>query len=372
MSTNLPLLEKYNTTTPSMTCAGLLGLAFGYGSLHEATLRAQPEPKPGKSGKPAAIRPMPDPAQDIGIRKGFSLMARIIGQPLDDNRTAGLTAGLCDLYYLLWSVERVAVTYGLTTMGNQDWYSWGAELLLPAQGADGSWRGKFGRDVDTSFALLFLRRANLNRDLTAYLKGHEFVQAALKAARPGNEKTARTQGEEESKNRREKTGKPAAASDAKDADANADRLGTELLKASGRRLDELLDQLKQGKGGAYTEALAGAISRLKGSAKAKAREALAERLARMTPATLRDKLQDEAAEIRRAAALACASKADTELVPDLIPLLEDRQGIVVRAAHVALKDLTRQDFGPAADATPAARQRAAAAWRKWWEKQGSK
>jgi HEAT repeat protein len=106
--------------------------------------------------------------------------------------------------------------------------------------------------------------------------------------------------------------------------------------------------------------------------KTKARDALAERLARMTAATLRDKLQDEAPEIRRAAALACAVKADKQFLPDLVTLLADRQETVARAAHAALKDLTGQDLGPAADAPPEERRRAAAAWKEWLEKQSDK
>jgi len=53
-----------------------------------------------------------------------------------------------------------------------------------------------------------------------------------------------------------------------------------------------------------TLALAAAIPQLTGTVKTKARSALAERLSRMTNHTLKDKLQDDDPEIRRAAALA--------------------------------------------------------------------
>src|SRR5262249_34494569 len=104
-----------------------------------------------------------------------------IGQPLDDAGPGG-AVGLGDTYYLLWSVERVGVAYDLTTIGGNDWYRWGSAILLAAQRADGGWQGKFGTDIDTSFALLFLRRANLSRDLTAHLKGQAPVEVALKSA----------------------------------------------------------------------------------------------------------------------------------------------------------------------------------------------
>src|SRR5262249_28707287 len=93
-------------------------------------------------------------------------------------------------------------------------------------------------------------------------------------------------------------------------------------------------------------ALAQAIPQLTGAAKRKARDALAERLGRMTAATLRAKLQSDDAEIRRAAALACAIKGDIRFAGELIPLLEDPEPTVVRAAETALKTLSGQDLGP--------------------------
>ena len=150
------------------------------------------------------------------------------------------------------------------------------------------------------------------------------------------------------------------------------RLGVDLLKASGQQQDHLLDQLKQGKGVAYTGALAAAIPQLSGAVKTKAREALIERLARMTAFTLHDKLQDDAPEIRRAAALALAMKEEKQAIPDLIGLLEDREATVARASRAALKELTGQDFGPAAGAAPDARAQAVAAWKDWWKRQHGK
>jgi hypothetical protein len=77
---------------------------------------------------------------------------------------------------MLWTLERVAVLYNLDEVDGKDWYHWGAEVLLDTQRADGSWHvgGYPGNlpTVDTSFALLFLKRANLVRDLSKRL---EFV-----------------------------------------------------------------------------------------------------------------------------------------------------------------------------------------------------
>jgi hypothetical protein len=73
-------------------------------------------------------------------------------------------------YYFLWSLERVAVVYGLRTIGGQDWYAWGSEVIVGHQRPDGSWGDSFAGPVDTCFALLFLKRANVAVDLTKILQ----------------------------------------------------------------------------------------------------------------------------------------------------------------------------------------------------------
>src|SRR5262249_7646553 len=96
------------------------------------------------------------------------------------------------VYYLMWSLERVAVAYDLKTIGHKDWYAWGAEILVASQGADGSWEGEHGAPVDTCFALLFLKRTNLAQDLTSSLKGRvqDPGEVTLKSGGVGGEKLA--------------------------------------------------------------------------------------------------------------------------------------------------------------------------------------
>jgi hypothetical protein len=74
---------------------------------------------------------------------------------------------LIDLYFL-WSVERVGVIYNLRKIGSKDWYGWGAEILVANQTPQGKWE-KGGNSnstpvIDTCFALLFLKRANLAKE----------------------------------------------------------------------------------------------------------------------------------------------------------------------------------------------------------------
>jgi hypothetical protein len=66
--------------------------------------------------------------------------------------------------------------------------------------------------------------------------------------------------------------------------------------------------------------------------------------------------------------VAIAMKEETELVGKLIDLLNDAEKTVERAAYAALKALTRQDFGPAANASANDKARAVRAWKAWWQK----
>ena len=112
-----------------------------------------------------------------------------------------------------------------------------------------------------------------------------------------------------------------------------------------------------------------AIPRLGEERREPARRALAERLQRMTAKTLRAKLKEPDAEVRRAATLACSLKRAREHVPDLFPLLDDEEEMVSASARSALKALTGKDFGLPASAGRAERLEAVARWRGWWEKQ---
>jgi hypothetical protein len=132
----------------AMTCAGLLGLAVGRGL---AGIK-DPEYLSGR---------------DEAVEKGLRAVAAGIPRAARYSKTRDRTE--YDLY-LLWSVERVAMLYKLPRIGGKPWYSWGVNILLKEQQKDGSW---YGYDfhgsspvVDTSLALLFLKRVNLARDLS--------------------------------------------------------------------------------------------------------------------------------------------------------------------------------------------------------------
>jgi serine/threonine protein kinase len=144
------------SASPAMTAAGLLGLAMGHGA---AFLKR-------KGGyKERAVK------NDPAITKGLGFLAENIGTlPPGGRLTDTPMPGL----YFLWALERIATLYDLKTIGGKDWYGWGSQLLLVHQRADGAWaNGQYhgsSPHLDTCFALLFLKRANLLQDLTDILR----------------------------------------------------------------------------------------------------------------------------------------------------------------------------------------------------------
>jgi hypothetical protein len=403
-------------SSPTMTCAGLLGLAMYHadagdrnaaggdrakrpGPAKDVTkdpsiaraLRALgttlvappafnvPGARPGGAG---GGRPGAQPA-GAGQAPGVNLPPRLVGGP---NRGGAAPPPQraypvqnARLYYFLWSVERVAVAYGLDKIGNKDWYKYGADILLLNQEADGSWQGAYGSfGADTCFALLFLRKADLAKDLSTSLRGKIKDSSELRAGPLKDResiKPIRSPFENPPDSERGSSEKPVGTANKpttvapKTGNPDVDKLTSELVEDSVGRWKPTLQRLRDGKGPEYTQALAHAIPQLEGYQKNEARQALAERLSNFKRNTRLGYMEDEDAELRRAAALACAMKEDTATVGKLIELLADRERTVERAAYVALKELTKQDFGPAADADAAAKAEAIKNWKAWKEKQ---
>jgi hypothetical protein len=376
----------------AMTCAGLLGIAAGHAA--STTVLKARDPNKDKENTDDADHKKETAGRDLNkdprVLAGLIAIGKWIGTRAENGERATVPAMFSPpdkLYYTFWSVERVAVAYSLDTIGNRDWYAWGADVIVERQLRDGSWGAGYREGgVDTSFALLFLRRANLANDLSTTLKGkvRDPGRVTLKAG-GGDSKPELPEVPKEKPPPRETApvdSKPAEPSKEKPSvpkptppaagEGDAARLAQELIQANPAKQERLLDTLRENKGAEYTQALVKAIPKLDGDIKKKAREALAERLSRMTTATLRDRLKDDDAELRRAAALAAAMKEETAHIPRLIELLDDSDTTVARAAHAALKSLSGKDFGPAKDASRAENAQAVAAWKAWWKEKDGK
>jgi hypothetical protein len=145
--------------TPAMIGVGLLGLAVGHGLTG----------RPGSGDRQLV--------QDPAIQRALRSLGDQIGKPLGSTKQPRAKTAKhrqpVNLYFL-WSLERVGVLYNLPTIADKDWYAWGAELLVDHQKRDGSWfNGGYPGSMaiaDTSLALLFLKRANLAKDLSSKLE----------------------------------------------------------------------------------------------------------------------------------------------------------------------------------------------------------
>jgi hypothetical protein len=378
-------------SAPAMTCAGLIALAVAHGS-HQSVLKNKvdaPAPKANANPKKGPV----DPEDDEAIKKGLKCLGNYItnakGLPPEGKINPAIRRKrfkIDDLngnLYFLWSLERTAVIYGLETVGKHDWYVWGSDALLDSQNANGSWsnQGYHGAndEISTSFALLFLNRANVARDLSTVLQGkvRDPGTAVLRSADLSkilpDQVAPKTQPKRDPvaviDPRPEPMTSPPPAQTGGDVDAEAARLSATLLNAAGDARVTLLAKLRDSKGSVYTDALARAAAKATSEFQQEIREALARRLTRMTPATLREMLKDDNREIRRGAALACGHKEDRQFIADLIELVGDSEEVVVQASRTSLRALTGKDLGPGPAAAPADRQKATLAWKNWWKEQ---
>jgi hypothetical protein len=379
--------------SPSMYCAGLLGMATAVARRDERQKKDPPAPKPEAPAKPdskpsdpfyhppSGGAPPPKPggarpadARDLVVQRAFAGLGLTIADQVRNGNgllVAGVRQNGNSDTYFLWSLERVGVVYGMDKIGGVDWYDVGSTALVRSQGPDGSWNfGTYGAEVNTAFAILFLTKANLARDLSSKVQKDPTSTEMRAGAGPSatdllpNRPTSTTLPPGSGS-----TSTPSPVSLPNPTGDASITLASNLLKATGSDWTKLLGEARDGKGPNFTRALVVTTQNADGDRRKEAREALAERLCRMTPATLRGMLKADDMELRRAAALACAMKDDKDHIPDLIAALEDNDDAVVRAAKAGLKSLSGKDFGPPAGASAAQRTQAISAWKAWYTKQ---
>ena len=241
----------------------------------------------------------------------------------------------------------------------------GAHTLVHTQNPSGSWKSGYAEEVDTSFAVLFLCKSNLARDLSS--KVQKEVSTEMRAgAGPTTGTSPKPAGPGPSGEQSPLVTDPILPGV---GGSEAAVLAGQLLRANEKEWPAVIKKLRDTKGPIHTQALLASVNRLDGDRRRLAREALAERLTRMTAQTLRTMLKDEEVELRRAAALAMAMKDEQIHISDLVAALLDEEEVVVRAAKAGLKSLAGQDFGPAVNATAGEKKIAVSAWNDWLAKQ---
>jgi hypothetical protein len=351
------------SSSAAMTCAGLLGLACGHGAKADVK-------KDKKDGKTTV-----DLSGDARVKAGLLALSTAVGSPVgwkgDDEAPKGILEAKSRAYYYLWSLERVCVILGLETLGKKDWYNWGAEILLKNQGADGAWLSGAHAEsgADTCFALMFLKKTNLARDLSGSIKGAKdpgvrtlksggVGGGGLKGVKPLAPLDVNNKPEKDGKKSGKTTPKKEEKKPLSEEQKAAAKVSGELVGSKGKERAELLKKLRDSKGAEYTEALADVIPKLDAESRKLAREALADRLTKKTANTIRAYFKEDDPEIRRAAALAAGQKDAKVLIPDLIELLGDEEALVQRAARASLKEMAGKDLGDKPQP-----------WREWWKKQ---
>lgn len=145
--------DAAGATKDSMTFAGLFCLTVARATRLRKLLDEQEEGTTTRSGETQGDALMNDPV----FKKGF-------------DRAVAFASGSGSRYFL-WSMERVGVMLNLETLGDKDWFKLGSDALVRTQQPDGSWPDAQGGLADTSFAVMFLRKANLGSDISRLLEG---------------------------------------------------------------------------------------------------------------------------------------------------------------------------------------------------------
>lgn len=147
----------------SMICVDLLGLAIGQGLKF--------------SGSGSSI-----PRGDLRVIARLAALYATIGSPRGQMDKPLPPEDV----YFLWSLERVGMLFNLPTLGDKEWYRWGAEILVANQLDSGefsavNWWKKlgfalprkeqltYGPCVSSAFALLFLKHSHPMKELTPNL-----------------------------------------------------------------------------------------------------------------------------------------------------------------------------------------------------------
>lgn len=139
----------------SNTCAGILAMTM------EKAIR---EDKRFLAKRSESLPPPSD--VDERSKHAFEYLAKVIDRKKDEK----IVVDAASVFYFLWCLERVAVINDLHSINGRDWYDWGTRELVQRQRPAGEWNDGYGPLPATSFAILFLLRTNLAKDLTEQIR----------------------------------------------------------------------------------------------------------------------------------------------------------------------------------------------------------
>ena len=164
-NSTIPNAGGAGMASPSMYCAGLIGLATAVARREERLAKSEakkenPKPKqgsepkkgsddpffnpPAKSSEPKKNPPKRPPDNlDRAVQFAFFGLGKHVAESARTGHGALViqnrgSLGDHDLYFF-WSLERAGVIFGADKIGDVDWYEAGAHTLVHAQSPDGSW-----------------------------------------------------------------------------------------------------------------------------------------------------------------------------------------------------------------------------------------
>jgi hypothetical protein len=237
-------------------------------------------------------------------------------------------------FYYLYGLERFGALANQKSFGSVNWYERGAEALVKSQNADGSWRGTYQPNVDTSFAVLFL--AQSTRKTLQRIQIVRLDEGTLSGGR----------------------GIPTGGGPSPDYLLRQKARYQAALRTT---VDDILESLTLPDESDIDSGAAAAIE----SAKP---EEIVEKLSKNRPG-LRKLAKHPSPAVREAGLWAMARLRDYRFAPILIEHLRDPDPEVYRSARDALRFLSRRiETNPLPDDPPDAKtlDAAVADWQQWF------
>jgi hypothetical protein len=233
-------------------------------------------------------------------------------------------------YYMLYGIERIGALADRERIGRVDWYDKGRAFITSTQQGDGSWKGSFGSEMNTVWAILFLTKSTQKT----------LQRVVVKKLRAGTLLGGRDL--------------------PKDLTSMVVAGGRVVSRPMNGAIEGMLAVLEDPRASAGDSAVAGIVDRYYQEGPA---------VLRRYKVRFRKMLSDRDPGVRRVACWALAHTGDLDVGPALIESLVDADQEVVTAATIGLQLLSRKidGLGPGDPSTPEERQAAAARWRQWYD-----
>jgi hypothetical protein len=236
-------------------------------------------------------------------------------------------------YYGLYGIERVGGLGDRQTIGRVDWFAKGADFIHASQGADGSWNGTHGTEMNTVWAILFLtkstaktiRRITLSPKLGAgtLLGGRELPKDLTSMTVAG---------------------------------------GRVVSRPMNGAIEGMLAVLEDPRADQADAAVAGLVDRY---------HVQGPGVLRPFKVRFRKMLSDRDPGVRQVGAWALSRTGDLDVVPSLIDalIIPNQDEEVITAIRLGLQIMSRKikGMGPPSPSTPEQRLAAAREWRDWYQ-----